>query len=87
MMNVLMLEGLLEMLRKRLERLKVCLEILLKYIILKEKGKIQILWFSEFIYIWRKKWDYLLVVKNQCFSDSAKEAVKRKPSFVLIKTT
>lgn len=39
-MKVLILESLLQMLRKRLERLKICLKILLKYIILKEQGKI-----------------------------------------------
>lgn len=80
MMNVLMLEGLLEMLRKRLERLKVCLEILLKYIILKEKGKIQILWFSEFIYIWRKKWDYLLVVKTSVSLTVQRKQLKGNPA-------
>lgn len=79
-MNVLILEGLLQMLRKRLERLKICLEILEKYIILKGKGKMQILRFSEFIYL-EEKIGISSGGENQCFSDSAKGAVKRRPTF------
>lgn len=55
-MNILILEALLQMLRRRLERLQICLKILLKYIIRKEKG----FWgrYREYgspsLYIWEK---------------------------------
>lgn len=60
--------------------MKICIEIPLKYIILKEKGKIQIVLFPKFIYL-EKKIGLSPGGVKQCFSDSAKEAVKRKPSF------
>lgn len=64
MMNILILEALLQKLRRRLERLQICLMIPLKYIILKEKGFggkdllkekgfLRIYGFSS-LYIWEK---------------------------------